>query len=295
MFQQMITFIAVVEEHTFLRAAEQRNISQSAVSQQIQALERKLGVQLLRRTGRSFELTEAGEHFYQRSKAIIQEVNQLTTETVQIARQSHSTLRVGYLQTFGSTEFLQAVSAFSQAFPQIGLDIAHGDHEHLYRLLTDDQVDLVFSDQRRALSGNFHNLYLTESRLLAVLSTRALPQGERHIDIASLSKLPCILVASKDHREDEEDYHRNTLGVRSRFICANTLEEAEMLVVANKGFLLTDARGSQQFSRDLSQALPVTHRGQPMTRKYYAFWNRDNSGYYVETFAQLLKQQFGSV
>ncbi|WP_317643233.1 LysR family transcriptional regulator [Bombiscardovia apis] len=101
----MTYFVAVVEEHNFLRAAERCEISQSAISQQIKALESKLGVALLRRVGRSFELTEAGQYFYTQSKAILQSVNQLSQETARIARQSRSPLRVGYLQTFGSRDF----------------------------------------------------------------------------------------------------------------------------------------------------------------------------------------------
>lgn len=56
-------FIAVVEAGSFTEAAERCHISQSAVSQQVQALERELGAELLHRKSRLFTLTAAGEHF----------------------------------------------------------------------------------------------------------------------------------------------------------------------------------------------------------------------------------------
>ena len=59
MFQQMKYFIAVVDRHNFTRAAEENNISQPAISQQIKELENMLDVKLLDRKGRSFELTAA--------------------------------------------------------------------------------------------------------------------------------------------------------------------------------------------------------------------------------------------
>ena len=66
MLNKLRYFLAVVKYHNFTEAAEVCHISQSAISQQIKALEQDLGVQLLSRQGRSFEMTAAGEMFYQR-------------------------------------------------------------------------------------------------------------------------------------------------------------------------------------------------------------------------------------
>lgn len=52
-------FIDVVDAHSFTQAAADDNISQSAISQQIKELENNLGVLLLKRQGRSFEITPA--------------------------------------------------------------------------------------------------------------------------------------------------------------------------------------------------------------------------------------------
>lgn len=294
MFQQMRYFIAVVEEHNFLRAAERCNISQSAISQQIKALENKIGAQLLARKGRSFELTEAGEYFYNQSKPLLRSLDALVCKTGQMAQNVHSSLKVAYLQSYGSAEFLQAVSKFSQRFPQIVLDIEHGTHEDLYRLLTDEKVDLVFSDQRRALSERFVNYYLTETVFRVVLAKRLLPSGTTTVDLAQLAGLLCILVAQEGQRQAEEDYHRDVLGVQSRFLMAGSLEDAKILVAAKKGFMLVDDHAGRLIDSGVGFALPVTSQGRPLVREYYAFWRQRNSGYCVEAFARLLKEQFDS-
>lgn len=67
MFRQLRYFQSVVRLNSFSEAAEENFISQSAVSQQIQALERELGFPLLVRKNRSFSLTPAGEYFYRKS------------------------------------------------------------------------------------------------------------------------------------------------------------------------------------------------------------------------------------
>ncbi|WP_081924907.1 LysR family transcriptional regulator substrate-binding protein [Bifidobacterium actinocoloniiforme] len=195
---------------------------------------------------------------------------------------------------------MQAVAAFSRRFPRIGLDISGGSHGRLYQLLTGGQADLVFSDQRRDLSRNFVNLYLTSSRLVAVVARQGRQRDSRQspqratgsADVRELADLPVILLASDDQRSAEEDFHHSALGLTSRCIFASSREEAQLLMAANQGYLLMDEGESAQVDPQVGRALALTRQGEPLVRKYYAFWSRDNSGYYVEAFAQLLKSQF---
>ena len=66
MLKQIKYFQSVVKNNSFSVAAEECFISQSAISQQIQSLERELGVMLLQRENRKFTLTPAGEYFYKK-------------------------------------------------------------------------------------------------------------------------------------------------------------------------------------------------------------------------------------
>ena len=66
MLRQLKYFQSVVRRNSFSAAAEENFISQSAISQQIQALERELGFPLLERRNRSFALTPAGKYFSER-------------------------------------------------------------------------------------------------------------------------------------------------------------------------------------------------------------------------------------
>ena len=67
MLNRVRYFQAVVHCNSFTEAAEECHISQSAISQQIKALEQELGFELLTRMNRKFELTPAGEHFNKKS------------------------------------------------------------------------------------------------------------------------------------------------------------------------------------------------------------------------------------
>lgn len=70
LLRQMKYFVAVVDCNSFTEAAEQCYISQSAISQQIQSLEKELGVLLIQRANRRFTLTPTGQYFYSHCKAI---------------------------------------------------------------------------------------------------------------------------------------------------------------------------------------------------------------------------------
>lgn len=71
---------------SFSEAAEENYISQSAISQQVQALERELGFSLLERKNRSFTLTPAGEYFYRKSLILTADYERMCSEAAKIAK-----------------------------------------------------------------------------------------------------------------------------------------------------------------------------------------------------------------
>lgn len=286
-------FIAVVDEHNFTRAAENCNISQSAISQQIKELENTVGVKLLDRKGRSFKVTPAGQYFYQHAQEILGQVDRVVDNTRQIANQEEEeyVLHLGYLVNFGTQEFLQAVASFSKRFPKVKVNITSGMHEHLFDLLRSDKIDLDFADQRRALSSEYQNEFLTETDFMAVL-----PQGQftdqDYVTTAELADLPCILVVGTAQEAAEEEYCRDVLGVQSPFRTAATFGEAQMMVATNQGFTIVNGRTIGQVDQNVVHSMPLYNGKTPLHQKYYAYWKQDNSGYYIEAFADILKEQF---
>lgn len=83
--RQIRYFQAVVRNNSFSEAAAECHISQSAISQQIKALENELGFPLLERKNRKFVLTPAGEHFYKKSLILMADYEQICSEAATIA------------------------------------------------------------------------------------------------------------------------------------------------------------------------------------------------------------------
>ncbi|WP_125588127.1 LysR family transcriptional regulator [Companilactobacillus jidongensis] len=292
MFQQMQYFISIVKNHSFTQAAEECNISQSAISQQMKELESRLGIQLLNRKGRSFEVTEAGQYFYTHSQDILESVSQLIENTVKIVKPEQVELKVGYLRNFGTTEFLKTVSQFSKSFPQVKINITSGNHEQLYELLKNGQVDVNFADQRRALSNEYVNEFLTDSKFMLAVSRSAFADERTQMDVSELADIPCVLIADKEQREVDESYYREILGVKSEFVLAKNYDEAQIMVASNQGYLIVNDRTQNQLDAEIIRTVNLFNGKQQMIQKYYAYWQADNSGYYIESFAELLKKSF---
>lgn len=295
MLRQIKYFQAVVRCGSFTEAAEECYISQSAVSQQIKALEKELGVRLLERQNRRFTVTPAGEYFYKKSLSLTADFDKLCMETAKIAHNDKPRLMVGYLKGYSSREFQQAVAEFAERYPDTAIDIMNGNHEELYEELRFGRVDLVLNDQRRAFSDEYVNVVLATAECCIEISGRSSVAEKSSVNAEELKDIPCILVASQGQRDNEQTYYREVVGIKSDFIFAENLEEARLLVIGGKGFMPVDSSGKEfQFGTPLRH-IPLLRGGRPIKRNYCAFWKTSNSGYYVEKFADILKEKFSEV
>ncbi len=292
MIRQMKYFQSIVRNNSFSEAAEECHISQSAISQQLQALERELGFQLLERKNRKFSLTPAGEHFYQKSIILVADYEQLCRETAKIARDDKAVLRVGYLRSYNGGEFHQALEEFARKYPEVTVQIEHGNHEELYHLLISGQIDIAFNDQRRKFFDAYVNLILETTHSSIEISPASPLAALSKITPQELKNIPCILVTSPSQQETEREYYHNAVGFQGEFIFAENLEAARLLVIGGKGFLPIEGNGQiMNFGTSITR-IPLFQNGKQITRNYCAFWKKDNSGYYVEEFADILKSKF---
>ena len=119
LLRQMQFFVSIVEENSFTEAAEKNYVSQSAISQAMNALEADLGVKLLERKNRSFHVTPAGEYFYRKCKSLLDEMDSIRTETMRIGNNQESELHIGYINLYAGPELSEAIAEFSVLYPDI--------------------------------------------------------------------------------------------------------------------------------------------------------------------------------
>ena len=128
--RQLAAFCAVVERKSFSEAAERLGVTQPAVSQQIRSLEERLGQQLLDRSGRRVEPTEAGNRLYRSAQRMLALERQLLDE---VAGDAEGPLRgqlaLGASTGPGGTVVPVLLCEFAEANPEVTVDVCPPDHK----------------------------------------------------------------------------------------------------------------------------------------------------------------------
>lgn len=292
MLRQLQYFYAVVRTGSFTEAAEECFISQSAISQQIKALENDLGVKLLVRENRSFHLTKAGEYLYRKGGQLLEDFERIKNETIQIGCGNQNVLRLGYLKTYSGSELLNAVLEYNDIYPNTQVHIQNGNHEALYHLLNSNQLDLALNDQRRAFSDEYVNFNLFEARYFIVIHEKHPMSGKSLFEPQMLNEIPIILIASKEQQEAEQDYYQNALGLGSEYIFAENNEEARLLVAGNRGVLIEEEFQEGHQKINFAKKIPLVRYGKQMTKPYCLFWKVENDNEKIQRFAEILKKHF---
>lgn len=292
MLDRIRYFQAIVKYHSFTIAAEECHISQSAISQQIQSLETELGVKLLNREKRKFSLTPAGQYFYNRTLGLMDDYDHIVKETERIAANDHGLLRIGCLLTYGGEELQLAIAEFNKKYPEVEIRIETGTHEELYNYLRLEGVDIILSDQRRKFNQTAMNVILQESNtMIEIAKTDPLAERE-YLTADDLKERTVIVVTNNNQKEEEVDYYKQVYGFKGDFLTAHSIKDARLMVVSRRGVLPVDGNPiMSHFSATIAK-VPYYYGNQPFERNLCVFWKKDNSGYYIEEFADILKEKF---
>ena len=132
-FQEMRAFVAVVDNGSFVRAADAIDTSKAAISRQIAELEQRLGVRLLNRTTRKLSLTDEGQLFYARCTNLLNELEEAESELSLRSSEPTGRLRISAPVTFGITHLAPLWGRFLQQHPKVSMEVS----------LSDRAVDLV--------------------------------------------------------------------------------------------------------------------------------------------------------
>ncbi|MEL6163720.1 MAG: LysR family transcriptional regulator [Cyanobacteria bacterium J06628_3] len=151
----MQSFVRTVETGSFSAVARELKTTQPTISKQIAALEEYLDVQLLTRSTRTLNLTEAGEQFYQQCQLVLETLAEAEASVGQRQKPS-GLLRVNCPVSFGQLQIVPRIKAFLERYPDIRLDL----------IMNDGFVDLVEEGVDLAIRiGNYQDTSLIYTRI----------------------------------------------------------------------------------------------------------------------------------
>lgn len=126
-FFELKVFVEVVEAGSLSKAAERLSVAKSVVSRCLKALESRLGVELMVRTTRQQKLTEAGEAFHERARAVLDELNAAEESVSTRHAALRGRLRIAVPLIFGMSHVAPAVLEFMTRHPELLIDIDFND------------------------------------------------------------------------------------------------------------------------------------------------------------------------
>jgi DNA-binding transcriptional LysR family regulator len=213
--RQLAAFCAVVERKSFSLAAERLGVSQPAVSLQIRSLEQRLGRQLLDRSGRRVEPTEAGIHLYRNAQRLLALEEQLLDEVASVSEGVlRGRLELGSSSGPGETVLPLLLCEFQQTHPEVHVALSVFDTQTVVDLVARRELELgVVGAARRHRSVAFEPFFRDEVVL-------ACPAGHRFagrtVAVDELRDEPLILMQEgAGVRQVIEDELR-TAGIRLR-------------------------------------------------------------------------------
>jgi DNA-binding transcriptional LysR family regulator len=141
---QLRVFVAVAERQHMTKAAEALNLTQSAASAAIAALEARHGTPLFHRVGRGIELTEAGRTFLEEAKAVLARAEAAELVLSELGGLKRGKLAVQASQTIASYWLPRHLVAFRRAFPQIDIRLGIGNTAEVAVAVSEGAAELGF-------------------------------------------------------------------------------------------------------------------------------------------------------
>lgn len=151
--EQLQAFLAVAETGSFQKAAQKCEITQSAISRQIQALEADLGAPLFHRSAQA-KLTVAGECLLPRAKKICQEWHSATQDLTDLMAGKQPELCVAAIHSICSYHLPPVLQQFCRDYPEVQLRVTALGSDRSLKVLKDGLVDLAIVMNNRFLTAS---------------------------------------------------------------------------------------------------------------------------------------------
>jgi DNA-binding transcriptional LysR family regulator len=174
---------------SFSAAAESLSFTQSAISQQIAALEREAGAVLVQRSARGVRLTEAGEALVRHTDAIMARLAEAEAELEAIAGLRGGRLRMAAFESAGATLMPLAIAAFREQHPAVELSMSMSEPEDCIPALRSGELDLaiVFESAVNRADDGIHRVHLIEDPMFLVLPRDHPLASRRRVRLADLA------------------------------------------------------------------------------------------------------------
>lgn len=189
--EQLRIFVAVAECEHVTHAAQKLNLTQSAVSAAVSALELRHTVKLFSRVGRGIELTDAGRLFLDEARAILARTRAAEVALAELSGLERGTLAIHASQTIASYWLPQHLVRFRKIHPGVKIELAAGNSMQVAEAVQHGAADIGFVEGRIE-AENLMQQAIARDRIIIVASPKHLA-SKRRISASDLPSLDWVL------------------------------------------------------------------------------------------------------
>lgn len=135
-------FSDLVESESFSRAAKLNGITQSAVSQQLRAMEKHFNILIVDRSQKQFRLTREGQKLYESAKEILYLYDKLNSELQEMKKVISGTIHISTVYSIGLHELPPYVKVFLAKFPEVNIRVEYRRANMVYEDILTNSIDL---------------------------------------------------------------------------------------------------------------------------------------------------------
>ncbi|WP_321298038.1 LysR substrate-binding domain-containing protein [Marinifilum fragile] len=185
-------FIAVAENLSFSKAANDLNISQPAVTKHIKELEIKFNTNLFERKGNKIFLTRKGKIVYNSYKQIEQQYRELEFEISQLNHDISGDFIIGASSTISQYLIPKTIASFHKRYPKVNIHLINGNSFDMEQLLLNNKVDIALVENHSSQSGIRYKSFL-DDELILVTGGNSIYSKRKTISKNDLLQFPIVL------------------------------------------------------------------------------------------------------
>ncbi|WP_017811073.1 LysR family transcriptional regulator [Paenibacillus shenyangensis] len=140
--RQLHYYCTIIEEGQITRAARTLHMAQPPLSQQLRLMEEELGVVLIHREGKRWEVTQAGQRLYERARHLLREMENIQQEISDVDQGLTGSITIG-TSSICISRVSRHISEFHRDYPEVYHKILYGDTSHLEELLHQHKIDFA--------------------------------------------------------------------------------------------------------------------------------------------------------
>jgi len=280
---QLKYFVAAAGMQSFTKAAELFYITQTAMTQQIKALEETVGTPLFDRSTRPITLTPAGEAFLLDARAILERMDISLQHAKNASTGLSGSLRIGYVRGYERSSLSNLLRSFHSEYPNVLISLYRNATDALAAALLHGELDLIVTWDSTNLVSNpsVGHFKLADARLVAALYPGHPLAGRHSLTRRELKDEHILFMSPSDTEDSYGDaiymqLYQNA-GYKPNIVFRSSdIESILIMVAAEEGVsILPDYCINKLTNADNLVFIPLDGDGE--TEEITVIWNKGNS------------------